>query len=69
MVAQPLQGLDGPLALTVLLLRLEVIIAWRVVACPLSEHMRDNHQAFVCYRHRGVLPTQARFESSERAAG
>jgi hypothetical protein len=68
MVAQPLQGLDGPLALTVLLLRLEVIIALLIRERPLSEQMIDDHQDVVCHRHRGFLPTQARFEPSERAA-
>jgi hypothetical protein len=68
MVAELLEGLDGPLPLALLLSRQQTIIALLVIEGPLSEQMIDDHQDCVHRRHRCLLPTQTHFEPSKRPA-
>jgi hypothetical protein len=58
-VAQLLEGLDGPLPLAFLLSGLQAIVPPLVIEGPLSKEMLDDHQNFMRDGHCRFLPTQA----------
>jgi len=64
-IAEPLQGCDGPLTITFLLLGSLVRVALLLIIGPLPEQMIHDHQNLMPHGHRGTLAPQARFEAPE----
>src|SRR4029450_5445278 len=67
-IAQTLQGLYGPLAVTFLLLGSLVRVALLLIIGPLPAQMIRDHQNLMSYRYRGTLAPKARFEAPEGAS-
>ena len=63
--AQTLQGLDSMALPAVLLLRVQVRVALRVIISPLREQMRHPHQHLLRDGHRRFLLAQAPVEAPE----
>src|ERR687888_1423777 len=67
LITEPLQGCDGPLAVTLLLLGSLVRVALLLIRGPLPEQMRHDHQHRMPHSHCGTLTTPARFAAPEGA--
>src|SRR5437660_11309838 len=65
MIAEPLQGCDGPLAVTLLLFGSLVRVALLLIIGPLPEQMIHDHQNLMPHCHCGTFAAQARFEAPE----
>ena len=65
LITEPLQGCDGPLAVTFLLFGSLVRVALLLIIGPLPEQMIHDHQNLMPHCHRGTLTPQARFEAPE----
>src|SRR5918912_3258199 len=64
-ITEPLQGGDGPLAITFLLVGLLVRVALLLIIGPLPEQMIHDHQNLMPHCHCSTLAPQARFEAPE----
>src|SRR5262249_15089785 len=67
LIPEPLQGCDGPLAVTLLLFGALVRVALRLIRGPLPKQMRHAHQHLMPHCHGGTLAPQARFEAPQGA--
>ena len=67
MIAEPLQGCDGPLAVTLLLFGSLVRVALLLIIGPLLEQMIHDHQNLMPHCHCSTLAPQARFEAPKGA--